>query len=202
MTISFPITPPSDPKPSSVIWYESNVCAISTSEFTLQSQVQEYDGSGWMIEVAIDPLDRLEAQPWMAFLSALRGRRGTFYFGDTLMASPLGAAGGTPKVNGAGQGGGFTLATDGWPNNTLVLKAGDFIQVDTSLYRVLADATSNGSGAVTLDVWPRVRTHADNADVVTSNCKGLFRLTMDRVPVTNAGRDQKYPISFSAEEAL
>lgn len=202
MTISYPISTPSSPKPSSVRWYDLNAIVLSESDYTYESQVQEYDGTRWAIEVAIDPMSREEAQPWQAFLSALRGNRGTFLFGDTLMSAPLGAAGGTPKVAGAGQAGGFTLATDGWPISTLVLKAGDFIQIGTSLYRVLQDATSNVSGQVTLDVWPRVRTHADNADIVTSDCKGLFRLSTNQNPTIDAGRDQLYPISFSAVEAL
>jgi hypothetical protein len=40
----------------------------------------------------------------------------------------LGAGGGTPLVNGASQVG-TSLVTDGWPNNTLVLKAGDLIKL-------------------------------------------------------------------------
>lgn len=200
MAISYPLTPPSSPKPSQVEFIQANVVQYSKSPFTLQGQVQEWDGSGWNLRVSFPYMSRDEAAPWIAFLTSLRGRRGTFTFGSTLRSSPQGAAGGTPKVDGGSQTG-FELDTDGWPLSTLVLKADDFIQIDTSLYTVLSDVTSDGSGAATIDLWPRLRSHADNADIETSSPVGLFRLTSNNSQVIEA-TNKLYSIGFEAEEAL
>lgn len=201
MAINYPLNFPSGLAPSSVRWYETNVVVTTASQFTLQRQTYEFDGSGWGLEITYDPLYRSEAQPLIAFLSSLRGTRGTFLFGDTLFSTPLGTGAGTPKVKGAGQTG-FTLETDGWSNNQLVLKAGDLFQIDQRLYRNLTDATSDGSGNATLDIWPRLRGHGDNADIVVTSPKGLFRLSEPVVLTMDGTRNQLFPITFAAVEAL
>ena len=71
--------------------------------------------------------------------------------------APNGAGGGTPLVNGATQSG-TSLITDGWPNSTLVMRAGDCFKLDSLniLYRVTADGTSDGSGNLTLSINPPI----------------------------------------------
>lgn len=200
MTISYPLTPPTSPKPSSIQWIEYNIVGVSQSRYTGQAQIQDWSSAYWGIEVTIDELYRSEAQPWMAFLSALRGERGTFYFGDELFSDPLGAAGGSPKVNGGSQTG-FTLITDGWASGQLVLKAGDFFQIGTSLYRTLLDVTADGSGNATIDIFPNARGHADNSSLITANPVGVFRLTESDVRTQFGNRNQLFPIAFTAVEA-
>lgn len=202
MTISFPLTIPSSISPNRVEWSQINAVGISSAPWTFEQQVHEYDGAAWSISVSYPPMTRAEAAPYMAFLSSLRGRRGTFLFGDTLMSSPQGTvSGSTPQVKGASQTG-LTLNTDGWAVSTLVLKAGDFIQIDYNLYTITADATSDGSGEVTLDIWPMLRGHSDNASIITSSPKGLFRLSSNQITPIAAPANQHYSISFTAEEAL
>jgi hypothetical protein len=201
MTISYPLSPPSNRTPSATRWTEVNIVAVQNSAYTLQSQTYEHSGKGWGVEVSFDPMPRDEAQPWIAFLSALRGRKGTFLFGDTLFSTPLGLAGGTPFTNGANQTG-SSLITDGWTINQAILKAGDMFQIDSSLYRNLTDVTSDGSGNATLDVWPSLRAHADNALIVTANPKGTFRLTDNAQVTQSASGDGLYLISFKGEEVL
>lgn len=201
MTISFPLSFPSDPAPVSVQWIDANSAHAVVSPYTLQSQIQEFDGSAWMLQVSYDPMTRIEAQPIDAILSALRGPGGTFIFGDTLRSSPLGLGGGSPKVMGADQTG-RTLITDGWSPDALVLKAGDMFAVNSRVYKNLTDATTNGSGEVTLDVWPKLREHPDNADIVYENWTGLFRLAASIVQTIDGDRSKLYNISFLAEEAL
>lgn len=201
MAITYPLTPPASPNPSAVTWSETNVTIASSSTFSLERQIQVLGGQGWSIDVDFDPLTREEAAPWIAFLSSLKGPLGTFYFGDTLWATPRGTATGSPKVKGAGQTG-AALVTDGWTPTTSTLKAADMIQIDTCLYRNLTDATANGSGEMTLDVWPDIRGHADNATIVTAAPKGLFRLVASTVTTQEAGRSALWTITFSAVEAL
>lgn len=202
MAISFPLAVPATLKPGSVKWSLTSAVGISQSPTTFQTTRYEFDGESWLVEVSYPLLKREEAAPFFAFLAALRGRNGTFLFGDTLLRVSLGNPGGTPQVNGAGQTGSKELVTDGWTPSTLVLKAGDFIQVGFCLYMVLADVTSSAGGAATIDVFPRVRTHADNAAVIFEDAVGLFRLVNEEQTIVDAGAAQFFNISFTAAEAL
>jgi hypothetical protein len=99
------------------------------------------------------------------------------------------------------------LNIDGLPASaTGYLKAGDYIQLGTGatsrLYKVLEDVNSNGSGQATLNLWPDLRSSpANDATVVVSNAKGLFRLAQNDASWT-IGNDGFYSITFSAVEAL
>jgi len=200
MAISFPVTPPSAPVHSSIRWIETTISGLTQNPYTLQQTVFEYDGSAWGIEVGFDPMTREEFAPWSAFLSKLRGQVGTFYYGDRLQKTILGAGGGTPQVNGAGQTE-YSLSSKLWPNSTLVLKAGDIFSINNRLYKSLTDVTSNGSGIATIEVWPRLKSHANNTPLILSEPKGIFRMQSTRVD-TVAERTQFFRISFTAIEAL
>jgi len=202
MTISYPITCPTSLKPGATRWQMASAVTLSVSPTTYQTTKYEYDGESWSIDVSYPLLTRQEAAPFFAFLAALRGQNGTFLFGDTLLSQPLGTGAGTPKVNGGTQNGSKILVSDGWSASQLVLKGGDFIQIDQRIYMVLADVTSDGSGNASVDVFPRLRSHLDNASIVTSNPKGLFRLADDQVTIVEAGPTQLFNISFKAIEAL
>jgi hypothetical protein len=203
MTISYPLSCPVQvQKQSSITWIELNNVVKTLSPFALVEQVQDMGAAKWRIEVSIDPLTRAEAQPWIAFLSALHGPKGTFLFGDEIFKSPInGIPTGTPLVKGANQSG-DTLITDGWANSTLVLKAGDMFSVSNRIYRALLDVTSNGSGEATIDIWPRAKLPADNAPLVLSGWSGLFRLIDQDIATMTIQRSQLVTISFSAEEAF
>lgn len=104
----------------------------------------------------------------------------------------LGAGGGTPLVNGASQTG-SSIITDGWPNSTLVLKAGDVVQFAgvTLVYDVTADVTSDGSGNATIPISPNIfsgGSPAENA-AVTITASVLIRakiLEQPRIPQAKA----------------
>lgn len=203
MATSFPVTLPSTGSRSIRIRQKSTV-AVGESPFTLEQQVQRHQGQVWLLEVDYAPLARAEAEALVAALCSLNGREGTFLFGDSANKTPRGTATGTPLIKGASQTG-EDLVTDGWTNSvTGILKAGDWVQTGTTstsrLHKVLADTNSNGSGEATLTLWPRispVAVPADNAALVISYPKGVFRLT-------TGGQDwsvdvaHRYGISFSA----
>ena len=204
MTISFPIDAPTAFRESDVTLTYAGAVVKDPNPYNFITQIQEWDGSAWGLTIALDPNDRETMAPWMAFLLSLRGPRGSFMWGPVLLGTPLGAVGGTPLVKGAGQTG-FTLVTDGWPNSTLVLKKGDLFQVGTRFHMITADATTSGSGEVTLDFCPAIReagVPADNAPIITSNPRGMFRLVDSQVPILRAQRDKLIPIQVTAEEAL
>lgn len=181
MATSFPIILPATGT-ARVRIRQLSVVSVAKSPYTLEQQVQRFQGQQWGLDLAWPPMQRANAEALLAALCSLNGREGTFLFGDSANQSPRGVATGTPLVKGASQTG-EDLITDGWTASTTgILKAGDWIQLGTSgtarLYKVLADATSNGSGEATLTLWPRIHTAwADNAALTTSFPKGVFRLT-------------------------
>ena len=137
-----------------------------------------------------------------SFILALMGQKGTFLLGDPLAKIPRGLASGNPLVNGANQIGN-TLITDGWTASISgILLAGDYIQINNRLYKVLQDVTSDGSGNATLEIWPRLAASpADNEYIVTYDCKGVFRLAENVTPIYEANEERFYSINFSAIEA-
>jgi len=88
---------------------------------------------------------------------------------------PRGAGGGTPRINGGNQTG-STIATDGWtPNVTNVVVAGDVIRIAglSPLFRITANANSNGSGQATLSINPIIpvgSSPTDNALITRTGC--------------------------------
>ncbi len=206
MAITYPLTLPSHTGIRNITLRAVNTVGMSMSPFTYQQQVVAHAGQRWEVDVTLPAMNRADAEQWVAFLVSLRGRFGTFTLGDPVGASPRGSAGGTPLVNGASQVGG-TLNIDGCTaSQTGWLKAGDYIQLGSAgsatLHKVLADADSNGSGEVALDIWPYIRTApSDNATVVVTNTIGRFRLA-DNEQNWSIRETALYGITFGGVEAV
>jgi hypothetical protein len=183
MSITFPLSMPAAPSPRNVTLGANNIVSLAVSPFTGSSQIQEWQGEWWEAEIALPSMLRTVAEPWIAFLTALRGQSGSFLMGDPARKTPYGIATGTPLCNGIQAGGSKTLVTDGWTaNKTGILKAGDYLQIGTGttqrLYKNLTDANSDSGGNATLDIFPRLRPEGvtDNEAIVTASPKGVFRL--------------------------
>jgi hypothetical protein len=209
MAESYPLAFPTQTGIAQVQLIASDVVSVTESPFTLSQQVVRHAGARWSATINIPPVKRSDVEYWNSFLLRLRGQFGTFLVGDPNAATPRGSASsaaGTPVVNGASQTGN-NLNIDGLPASaTGYLKAGDYIQLGTGatsrLYKVLEDVNSNGSGEATLNLWPDLRSSpANDATVVVSNAKGLFRLAQNDASWT-IGNDGFYSITFSAVEAL
>jgi hypothetical protein len=65
----------------------------------------------------------------------------------------------------------------------------------------LTDATTNGSGQVTLDIWPNARNHANPTNLTLASPKLIMRLTDSTITPFEEGTDKWYSIEFGAEEA-
>jgi hypothetical protein len=206
MAMTFPLAVPNLNHIRSVRFTLLDVVGGNESPYTLSQETYEHAGKRFAIEVDLIPMRRADAEQWVAFLAALRGRRGTFLLGDPVGQTARGIATGTPLVKGAGQTGG-TLLTDGWTISTTgILKAGDWIQLGSGstsrLHKVLQDANSDGSGNATLELWPGPRTApADNAAIVVASTKSVWRLTGNERSY-DIQTAQIFGISFSAVEAL
>jgi hypothetical protein len=109
-------------------------------------------------------------------------------------------------VKGASQTG-SELITDGWTTSTTgILKAGDYIQIGggaaAKLHKVLDDVNSNSSGEATLTLWPDLRSApSDNAAIVVSGAKGVFRLSTNQSD-WDVNEASIYGMTFPAREAL
>lgn len=202
MAITFPLALPTEPSPSRIRFTPYAMVSVGVSPFTGHQQVYEHQGQLWKLDFDLPPMQRADAEEWIAFLLSLNGRYGTFAMGDPAGATPRGVATGTPLVKGASQTG-KVLLTDGWTiSTTNIMRKGDYIQLGTSLHKLMKDVNSDSGGNATLDIWPRLRASpADNATITVSNCKGLFRLTKNEM-VWEISVGLEYGFSIEAVEAL
>jgi hypothetical protein len=181
--------------------------ASQASPFTGQEQVYRNQGEWWEGEINFIPSTRVNARLVQAFLAELRGKFGTFLYGDP-DAIALGrmGVGGTVTVNGAGQTGN-TLTVDGMTLSTNnILMAGDYFQLGTGtsarLYMATQPLNSNGSGQGTITFEPALRASpADNSAVTVTNPLGLFRLS-ENTAQWDADQSNVYSISLAFREAL
>lgn len=206
MAISYPLTLPSHTGIMSVMLRQVNAVSMQMSDFSFAQDVYRYSGQRWEATVNLPPMKKADARAWIGWLASLNGRYGTFLMGDPEAATPQGSFGGTPLVNGASQTGAELVIDGATPSQTDWAKAGDYIQIgtgtDAKLYMVLVDADSDGSGNVTLDIWPDLRSSpSDNTPVVTSSCVGKWRLNSANFS-WDVNSANIYGISFSAIEAI
>lgn len=209
MAITYPLSLPSVSGIASVNFIARSSTGLTVSPFTYQTQVFRNQGERFEADVTLAPMKRDDAEQWNSFFLKLYGQFGTFLLGDPNASTPRGSAStapGTPVVNGASQTG-DTLNIDGAPASaTGYLKAGDYIQLGTGtgsrLYKVLDDADSNSSGEVALTIYPDLRSSpGDDATVVVSNAKGLFRLNTP-THQWSISQDSFYSMTFGAIEAI
>jgi hypothetical protein len=138
----YPIAmPPMPPGPKQIRLAQNFVVARNDSPFTSQQQVYEHQGSWWSVQVDLPYLTRAQASPWLAFLSALNGKSGTFLFGDPTVLAPLGSAGGSPSSSVAGQ----TGKTLSIINLSGTLKAGDLFQIGGENRLLFSQAFENAA---------------------------------------------------------
>ncbi len=206
MPITYPLAFPTVPKPQSVRMLTMNVVAETISPFSLQEQTQVHTGQRWEADVTIPPMIRADAELWIAFLLKLRGKSGTFLFGDPAGEVARGIATGTPLVDGASQTGN-ELDTKGWTTGqTGIMKAGDYFSLgsgtSTQLYKVLDDANSDGGGLATLLIWPSLRfSPANSAPLDVTAAKGLFKLASNETS-WDINTALHYGIAFAIMESI
>lgn len=168
--------------PSAAEWGIEANTQKGVSPLNRVSQSLSLPGDRWVGSVTFDLLFGDNARLMRAFLGALRGTTGRFWYGPPDYFSPAGTAQGTPLAKGATGARSISLLTDGWtPNQTAALKAGDYIQVGNQLRMLISDAAANSSGEATLSLdaplWQDV---ADNAAITVTNPKAIMALPSDQ----------------------
>lgn len=174
-----------------------------TSPLTRATKRQELDGSRWTMNGSLPAMNKYDGALWKAFFLSLKGMVNTFNAFDPDCKVPLGPAGGTPLVAGGSQTG-ITLNIDGCTPSVLFLRAGDYFSVNSELKCMTADATPNGSGAVTLNFEPYLRASpADNTPIITAQPTCTMILSdVSQGAFTRNHKGIYMPITFSAYEVF
>jgi hypothetical protein len=166
MAISYPLTPPAALEASSLSITGTSAISRNVSPFTFQTQQYNWPGQGWLGSVECPPMQRAEAEQVISFL--LMAQRGTFYFGDYANPTARGNVTGTLTVSSATA----NTTTLGISGATGTFAVGDWIQISTSLYKVVQ---VNSSSSV--DLFPVLRaSYAGGTAITYSSAKGVFRL--------------------------
>ena len=118
----------------------------------------------WQAQIDLVIQDETTHMLWTAFAVQMSRLENWVEITPTSYSGPTsGYAGADPLVAGASQLGN-TIAADGVSISTLILKAGNFLTIGGELKVATSDATSSGSGAVTINFEPALRNSpADNA---------------------------------------
>jgi hypothetical protein len=174
-----------------------------TSPLTKATQRLLLGGARWIATYSLPAMNRTQASNWKAFFDLLEGGVNTFNAFDPDCTTPRGAATGTPLVNGGSQTG-SSLITDGWSASIIALKAGDYFSVNSELKRATADATTNGSGQVTISFKPALRSSpSDNAPITVQKPTCTMVLADDMQGIWDCNHNGIYlPKSFTAFEVF
>lgn len=189
MAITYPLTPPSPFRISRLSLSGFSATSRNVSPFTFQIQQYNWAGQAWTGQVECPPMVRADAEAVIGFL--LAAQRGTFYFQDYANTSPRGSVTGTLTV----ASGSANTSTLGISGATGTFAVGDWLQISTSLYKVVQ---VNSSSSV--DLFPVLRSnYAAGTAITYTNAKGVFRLSE---PLTNWSIDNAkiYGVAFGIVE--
>jgi hypothetical protein len=148
------------------------------SPLSRATQTVEMPGARWLASFTLENLLEADTALLQAFMAKLRGRAGRFTLHNFARPVPRGTASGSPLVKGGSQTG-TALIIDGLAAGATLL-TGDYIGVNGELKIVVADATADGSGEMTLTIEPPLRASpADNAAITLVQPTATFMLTDD-----------------------
>lgn len=194
MAISYPLTMPTNIGMASIELRAKNTVAVSMSPFTYKQQTHSYDGQMWEADVTLPPMNRDDAESWVAFLMSMKGRAGSFLLYDPSAKSARGTAT-SATITGAVGADSLTVVMTG------TLKAGDYIQLgaasDATLHKVLVDQSGDG----TLEIWPKLRKARTDVSAVLVNASGVFRLAANETS-WSVDNSSFFGISFGATEVV
>lgn len=196
MAITYPLALPTNIGIGSIQLRATNAVAYSRSPFTFAGQAHAYSGEIWEADVTLPPLNKTDAEAWIAFLMSLRGQHGTFYLNDPSGTSlSSGSAPNSLAITGAAGARSVTATMTG------TLLAGDYFSLGTGadmrLYKVLADKTNSG----TLEIWPALRATASSATADITSASGVFRLSANQQAWT-INNANIFGITFGAMEVV
>lgn len=192
-------------------WWLAANTQTQTSPFDKTTQTIAMPGQRWRGSFTWSDLPASDHRLLGAWLAALGGSAGRFYFsppqGWRRASAVLNAA--TTKVSLAGQSGSI-LAADGFPLEAIIFEVGDYISFPNSAGRpqlhVVTDQTwSNSSGEASIPIAPPLRgAPPDDAAIAFNSPVGVFMLVDDEQGHGIHSGDKPDRASFSIDiiEAL
>ena len=169
------------------------VVAVAESPFTLDTQVYTHQGARWEAEISLPPLKHgsTEAKSVEAFIVGLKGREGTFTFGNPLHTSTL--------SNNTVSSAAVRAETFELGSGTVAVPAGTYFELNSYLYMVTEDKAANEA---TLKFQPPLRSAVTSSLVVKYNLpKSLWRMASNDVG-WSINEASIYGFSFACVEAL
>ena len=167
------------------------VVAVSESPFTLNTQVYTHQGARWEAEINLPPLTHAEAKSIEGFIIGLKGREGTFTFGNPLDTSTLSN---NTVSSAAIRAESFTLGS-----GTAAVSAGTYFELNNHLYCVTSD---KAAGATTLNFQPPLRSAVTSSLLVKYNLPTTtWRMASNEVS-WSINEASIYGFAFSCVEAL
>lgn len=189
---------PTAPGFRSIQWAPNHAVGMTVSPDTGSQQVISRQGQWLECTVTLPAMTDATAGEWCAFFLSLNSREGTFYLGDSVRKTRLGAVTGTLTVSTGAVANTTTLPIAGATGSFAL---GDWLQVGTGsssrLHRVIKVVSSSS-----VDVFPRLRTaYANGTAIDVTSPQGLFRL-QGPVPWGYDERKIAEGITFAAVEVV
>jgi hypothetical protein len=154
--------------PASLRFTQSTNNLRFTSPFYGPAESRGLAPALWMVNITM-PLKQHNRE-FAAFLLKLRGGINDFTMYDFTRPVPVGTMRGTLTLNTSATAWDDSLSITGGAGQAgTTLKAGDWLSAGGQLFMVAADATADGSGVVSVDVEPPVRSDIASGQSVTWN---------------------------------
>jgi hypothetical protein len=188
-------------KPATFEWWkESNSQEGLESPLDKSVQTLELPGAKWRAAVEMPPMFEPKAGAFEAFWNSLRGRAGRFLLYNYQRPLPNGTIGAAGALVNGNQAVSASLLLKGVAVGKTLL-AGDYIGFNSELRQVIATATANGSGLMTVSLdCPFRNPVTDGMAVVTDRPAAIFMLPNDDSPHSLKDSDKKYGFRFECLE--
>ena len=187
-------------------WQLNRSVMVSESPFTGKQQTYEYQYALWHATLTLPKMNRLLAGRWIAFISKLRGRRGTF-----LLANP------DYRLQGNATGDMHTYSQNKIGDTSITLqtghfgientfRAGDFIQIGSAglakMYMIVDDASTDAQGFVSINIEPGLKAAIHNQlSINYETPRGVFRMNANNL-AWDTDKNRNYSITFSCTEVV
>lgn len=154
------------------------------------SQAVEASAPVWVVTLQATPGLEATSGAWKALGIQLRGKTNQLALWDIARPVPLGTMRGTMTLNSSAAQGATALSIVAGGQNAKTLLQGDYIGIGSLLTQqvvmVVENATSNGSGVISVTVEPALRNAFSAGESITWNQpKALFRQVGSKFGWTN-----------------
>ena len=199
---TYPLSFPTDLGPISDTFKPVSQGVSHRGIYTGITSVQSTDGSYWERQLTFTPMLRDNAEKLLSFLLRLQGQVGTFKCGVFGGRSSRGRPTGVVNLASFSTFDSTMTITDAKANNSKFLIAGDWFEINGSLFKCLEDVRTNSLGGATFEVFPRpvsLRCSAGQV-LIFNNPQGEWRLAA--TPEWTVDQLRRVGISIAMPEAI